>query len=111
VLDRPKPTRRELRNASDKELLRLWRDEKSFAAREVLVERYQGLVRSIAGQFGPRSHDFDDYVQVGNVWGLLPAIDECKPMRALSSYARTAIYRAIRDYKNETEGPVYRPTD
>jgi len=111
VLDRPKPTKRELRRTSDRELLRLWRDESWSAAREVLVERYQPLVRSLAGKFRARPHDFEDHVQAGNLWGLLPAIDKCESSRALSSYARAAIYRAIRDYKNETDGPIYRPLD
>ena len=72
------------------------------------MKRYQQLVRSIAGKFKPNHHDFDDYVQAGNI-GLLAAIDKCERSRTLSSYARTAIYRAIRDYKNETDGPAYRP--
>jgi RNA polymerase sigma factor (sigma-70 family) len=71
-------------------------------ARKVLCERYQRLVRSIAGKFRARPHDFEDYVQAGNL-GLLAAIDKCESSRALSSYARPAIYR------DEAEGPVYRP--
>ena len=62
----------------------------------------------MAGKFRPKPHDFADYVQAGNL-GLLAAINKCESSRKLSSYARTAIYRAIRDYKNKTEGPVYRP--
>jgi len=76
-------------------------------ARKVLCERYQRLVRSIAGKFRAGPHDFEDYVQVGNL-GLLAAIDKCESSRVLSSYARPAIYRAIRDYKN-ADGLVYRP--
>jgi RNA polymerase sigma factor (sigma-70 family) len=108
VLDQPRHTKRELRKAPEPELRRLWRTVP--AALEVLVERYQALVRSIAGKFRPQPHDFEDYAQAGNL-GLLAAIKECDPTRTLSSYVRVAIYRAIRDHKNETDGPVYRPVD
>src|SRR6478736_2115535 len=101
-------TPRASRSQPDPELLAFWREQKSSPAREVLVKRYQGLVRSMAGKFKPKPHDFADYVQAGNI-GLLAAIDKCESSRTLSSYASPAIFRAIRDYKNETEGPAYRP--
>ena len=108
MLDRARHTKPELRKLLEQELLRLSRTV--ALALEVLVERYQTMVRSIVGKFRPAPHDFDDYVQVGHI-GLLKAIRECDPNRALSSYARTAIYREIRDYKNETKGPAKRPPE
>ena len=108
MLDRPRRTKCELRKLSELELRRLCR--RVPLALEVLVERYEKLVRSIAGKLRPTTHDFDDYVQVGNI-GLLKAIEECDPTKTLSSYAQVGIYREIRDYKDETKGPVKRPPD
>ena len=69
------------------------------AAREELVERYQGLVRRLAGQYNSGREGFDDLVQVGNI-GLLNALDRFDPERGLPfrAFAIPTILGELRRY-------------
>jgi RNA polymerase sigma-B factor len=80
------------------------------AAREALVERYQGLVRRLAGQYNSGREGFDDLVQIGNI-GLLNALDRFDPERGLPfrAFAIPTILGELRRYFRNTRWAVHMP--
>jgi RNA polymerase sigma-B factor len=80
------------------------------AAREALVDRYQGLVRRLAAHYHSGSDGFDDLVQVGNV-GLLNALERFDPERGLAfrSFAVPTILGELRRYFRDTRWAVHMP--
>ena len=80
------------------------------AAREALVERYQGLVRRLAARYHSGNEGFDDLVQVANV-GLLNALARFEPERGLAfrSFAVPTILGELRRYFRDTRWAVHMP--
>ena len=84
---------------SDNALIERWQRDGDGEAREELVDRYRGLVRSLAVRYVDRGEPFDDLLQVAWI-GLLKAIDRFDPARELrlASYATPTIVGEIRRY-------------
>ncbi len=84
---------------SDSALIERWQRDGDSEAREELVDRYRGLVRSLAARYVDRGEPFDDLLQVAWI-GLLKAIDRFDPARELrlASYATPTIVGEIRRY-------------
>jgi len=93
-----------------KDLHRRYRATGDEAAREALVERYQGLVRRLASHYNSGSEGFDDLVQVANV-GLLNALERFEPERGLAfrSFAVPTILGELRRYFRDTRWAVHMP--
>jgi RNA polymerase sigma-B factor len=81
-----------------------------LAAREALVERYQGLVRRLAAHYHSGSDGFDDLLQVANV-GLLNALERFEPDRGLAfrSFAVPTILGELRRHFRDTRWAVHMP--
>jgi RNA polymerase sigma-B factor len=93
-----------------KALHRRWARDHDPAAREALVERYQGLARSLATRYAPGSETIDDLVQVANI-GLLGALDRFDPERGLAfrSFAVPTILGELRRHFRNTRWDVHMP--
>jgi RNA polymerase sigma-B factor len=74
-----------------------WGSEDRAAVCEIIVERYTGLVRAIAGRYRDSPEPVEDLVQVGYV-GLLKAINNFDPAYGsnLSAYAAPCISGEIK---------------
>ncbi len=83
--------------ADDKILLRRYHEDGDLAAREVLIERYMSLVRSLARRYAYRGEQLDDLVQIGAI-GLIKAIDRFDVERGveLTTYATPNIIGEIK---------------
>jgi RNA polymerase sigma-B factor len=77
---------------TDTELALVHRNTGDSAAREVLILRHAGLVRSIARRFARRGLPYEDIVQSGYL-GLIQAVDRFDPDRGvpLQAYAARTI--------------------
>ena len=64
-------------------------DELSSKATEALIEKNQGLIKSIALRFKDRGVDFEDLMQIGTI-GMLKAIRSLLPSYAKSLWRPTA---------------------
>ena len=96
----PPPTAR----TSDLELIGRWQTDRDVDARRILVERYEGLVRSVAARYVAWGEPFDDLAQIAWV-ALLKAIDRFDPARDVkfSTYATpTMIGEIRRHYRDRT---------
>jgi RNA polymerase sigma-B factor len=93
-----------------KQLHRRLKETGDPAAREALIERYQGLVRRLASHYHSGQDGFDDLVQVGNV-GLLNALERFDPGRGLAfrSFAVPTILGELRRYFRDTRWAVHMP--
>ena len=87
---------------SDIALIARWQDHADAEAREEIVDRYRGLVRSLAARRVDRGEPLDDLVQVAWI-GLLKAIDRFDTARELrfATYATPTIIGEIRRYHRD----------
>jgi RNA polymerase sigma-B factor len=93
----PQPGRAEL---SDSELARDLRDpDRHDSALEMLVHRYQGMVRALARQYQLPAQHYEDLTQVGYV-GLMKAINNFDPAIRpdLKPFARACVDGEIKRY-------------
>ncbi len=81
-------------------------DELSSKATEALIEKNQGLIKSIALRFKDRGVDFEDLMQIGTI-GMLKAIRSFDLDRgtSFSTYAVPLIFGEIRRHLRD-EGPI-----
>ena len=82
--------------------------ERRAAAYELLVRRYQGLVRSCVRHYIGSPEPADDLMQVGNV-GLLKAISNFDPVfcRSLATYARPCISGELKRHFRDKRWQVH----
>jgi RNA polymerase sigma-B factor len=109
----PPVTRAEIRELTDDELLRLFREspegsEQRAIACELLVERYTRLVRSCVRQYLGSPEPAEDLMQVGFV-GLLKAINNFDPSfgGSLSGYALPCVTGEIKRHFRDKRWQVH----
>jgi RNA polymerase sigma-B factor len=109
----PPVQRRELGNLDDHELLRLVRalprdDALRASACEMLIERYQKLVRSCVRQYRGSPESAEELMQVGYV-GLLKAINNFNPEigGSLSAYAQPCVSGEIKRHFRDKRWQVH----
>jgi RNA polymerase sigma-B factor len=102
-----------LRELTDDELLRRFRafppgSEQRAAACEILVQRYQKLVRACARQYAGSPEPVEDLVQAGYV-GLLKAINNYDPEvgNSLSGYAAPCVSGEIKRHFRDKRWQVH----
>ena len=97
-------TRPSRTDAPDRVLIARWQEGQDGEARRQMVERYEGLVRSIAYRYAAWGEPADDLAQIGWV-ALLKALDRFDPARDVqfSTYATPTIVGEIRrHYRDRT---------
>jgi RNA polymerase sigma-B factor len=99
-----------LSSAPDQVLIGRWQRQGDDAARDEIIDRYEGLVRSIAARYAQRGEPFDDLAQVGWI-GLLKAIDRFDIERdvQLVTYATPTIVGEIRRHFRDRAWAVHVP--
>jgi RNA polymerase sigma-B factor len=99
-----------LKTTPDRELIERWQTRGDADAREVLVERYRGLVRALAARYVDRGEPFDDLVQVAWI-GLLKSIDRFDSSRdvQLTTYATPTIVGEIKRHYRDRAWAVHVP--
>jgi RNA polymerase sigma-B factor len=104
------PDRERLRE--DQELFARYADKHDPVDRDLLVERFMPLARSLASRYLRRDEPFDDIFQVACL-GLLKAIDgfEVSRGRAFSSYAVPTIVGEIKRHYRDRTWVVHVPRD
>ena len=104
------PDRERLRE--DKELFARYADKHDPVDRDLLVERFMPLARSLASRYLRRDEPFDDIFQVACL-GLLKAIDgfDVSRGRAFSSYAVPTIVGEIKRHYRDRTWTVHVPRD
>jgi RNA polymerase sigma-B factor len=104
------PDRERLRE--DKELFARYADKHDPIDRDLLVERFMPLARSLASRYLRRDEPFDDIFQVACL-GLLKAIDgfDVSRGRAFSSYAVPTIVGEIKRHYRDRTWMVHVPRD
>jgi RNA polymerase sigma-B factor len=102
----------ERRLREDRELFKRYLDERDPVDRELLVERFLPLARSLAGRYLRHGEAFDDIFQVACL-GLVKAIDgfDVTRGRAFSSYAVPTIVGEIKRYYRDRTWTVHVPRD
>jgi RNA polymerase sigma-B factor len=102
----------ERRLREDRELFDRYLDEREPVDRELLVERFMPLARSLASRYVRQGETFDDIFQVACL-GLVKAIDgfEVTRGRAFSSYAVPTIVGEIKRYYRDRTWTVHVPRD
>ncbi len=78
-----------LTRMTDTELARHYRATGDADAREALILRHNGLVRSIARRYSRRGLPYEDIVQAGYI-GLIQAVDRFDPTRGVPLHAYAA---------------------
>ena len=96
----------------DRELFERYLDRHDPVDRELLVERFMPLARSLAGRYLRHGEAFDDIFQVACL-GLVKAIDgfDIDRGRAFSSYAVPTIAGEIKRYYRDRTWTVHVPRD
>ena len=104
------PNRERLRE--DQELFTRYADRHDPVDRDLLVERFMPLARSLASRYLRRDEPFDDIFQVACL-GLLKAIDgfDVSRGRAFSSYAVPTIVGEIKRHYRDKTWMVHVPRD
>jgi RNA polymerase sigma-B factor len=104
------PDRERLRE--DQELFARYADKHDPVDRDLLVERFMPLARSLASRYLRRDEPFDDIFQVACL-GLLKAIDgfDISRGRAFSSYAVPTIVGEIKRHYRDRTWVVHVPRD
>jgi RNA polymerase sigma-B factor len=104
------PDRERLRE--DRELFARYADQHDPVDRDLLVERFMPLARSLASRYLRRDEPFDDIFQVACL-GLLKAIDgfDVSRERAFSSYAVPTIVGEIKRHYRDRTWMVHVPRD
>jgi RNA polymerase sigma-B factor len=104
------PNRERLRE--DQELFARYADKHDPVDRDLLVERFMPLARSLASRYLRRDEPFDDIFQVACL-GLLKAIDgfDTARGRAFSSYAVPTIVGEIKRHYRDRTWVVHVPRD
>src|ERR687888_2505266 len=102
----------ERRLREDRGLFERYLDERDPVDRELLVERFLPLARSLAGRYLRHGEAFDDIFQVACL-GLVKAIDgfDVTRGRAFSSYAVPTIVGEIKRYYRDRTWTVHVPRD
>jgi RNA polymerase sigma-B factor len=92
----------------DRELFARYADRRDPVDREILVERFMPLARSLAARYVRRDEPFDDILQVACI-GLIKAIDgfDGERGRAFSSYAVPTIAGEIKRYYRDRTWTVH----
>jgi RNA polymerase sigma-B factor len=105
-----RPDRDRLRE--DQELFARYGDKHDPVDRDLLVERFMPLARSLAARYLRRDEPFDDIFQVACL-GLLKAIDgfDVSRGRAFSSYAVPTIVGEIKRHYRDRTWMVHVPRD
>jgi RNA polymerase sigma-B factor len=100
------------RARTDRELFERLADEEDPVDREMLVDRFLPLARSITARFVRRGEPFDDVFQVACL-GLVKAIERYDPARgqAFSSFAVPTIAGEIKRYYRDRTWAVHVPRD
>ena len=100
------------RARSDRALFERRAERNDPIDRELLVERFLPLARSVAARYVRRGEPFDDVFQVACV-GLVNAIDRYDPSRgrAFSSFAVPTIAGEIKRYYRDRTWSVHVPRD
>ena len=96
----------------DQQLFARYADEHDPVDRDLLVERYMPLARSLASRYLRRDEPFDDIFQVACL-GLVKAIDgfDVSRGRAFSSYAVPTIVGEIKRHYRDRTWMVHVPRD
>ena len=91
-----------------RELFARYADRRDPVDREILVERFMPLARSLAARYVRRDEPFDDILQVACI-GLIKAIDgfDGERGRAFSSYAVPTIAGEIKRYYRDRTWTVH----
>jgi RNA polymerase sigma-B factor len=87
-----------------------WQKRGEHAAREILIERYTPLARSLARRYGRSSEPFEDLLQVA-LLGLLKAVDRFDADRGspFQSFAVPTILGEMRRYFRDSGWAVHVP--
>ncbi len=93
-----------------RQLFLRWQRDGDGAARELLVQRYMPLTRSLARRYGRSSEPFEDLLQVA-LLGLLKALDRFDPDRghSFASFAVPTILGEMRRYFRDSGWAVHVP--
>jgi RNA polymerase sigma-B factor len=105
-------TQQEQRLQEDRVLFERFQDRHDPVDREMLVERFLPLARSLATRYAGRGEPFDDIFQVASL-ALMKAIDRFDPVRggAFSSYAVPTIVGEIKRHFRDRTWAVRVPRD
>ena len=100
------------RSAEDRALFERYLDKRDPVDRELLVERFLPLARSLAARYLRRDEPFDDVFQVACL-GLVKAVDgfDVSRGRAFSSYAVPTIVGEIKRHYRDRTWMVHVPRD
>ncbi len=97
-------------NDDSAELFARWQREGDAAAREILLERFLPLARSLARRYDRSSEPYEDLLQVASL-GLLKAMDRFDPERgpSFASFAIPTILGEMRRYFRDSGWSLHVP--
>lgn len=102
----------EKRGDDPHELLQRWRRDREARARELLVQRFTPLARSLARRYAHTSEPFEDLMQVASL-GLLKALERFDPGQgaAFTSFAVPTILGELRRYFRDSSWGIHVPRE